>query len=80
MLPLANFPLSAFIIESFVQGKSYGKLAEGVMTTKALKKLAEKHNVDMPIVSVLYDTLFEEKPFEKAMEELFGRSVKTEFY
>ena len=66
--------------ESFVQGKSYGKLAEGVMTTKALKKLAEKHNVDMPIVSVLYDTLFEEKPFEKAMEELFGRSVKTEFY
>lgn len=66
--------------ESFVQGKSYGKLAEGVMTTKALKKLADKYNVEMPIVSVLYDTLFEGKPFEKSMEELFGRSVKTEFY
>lgn len=66
--------------ESFVQGKTYGKLAEGVMTTKALKKLAEKYNVEMPIVSVLYDTLFEGKPFEKSMEELFGRSVKTEFY
>ncbi len=66
--------------ESFVLGKAYGKLAEGVMTTKALKKLADKYNVEMPIVSVLYDTLFEGKPFEKSMEELFGRSVKTEFY
>lgn len=65
--------------ESFVKGEKYGKLAEGVMTTKALKKLADKHNVEMPIVSVLYDTLFEGKSFEVAMEELFGRSVKTEF-
>lgn len=65
--------------ESYVQGVKYEKLAEGVMTTKALKKLADKHNVEMPIVSVLYDTLFEEKPFDKAIEELFDRSVKTEF-
>ena len=66
--------------ESYVQGKAYGKLAEGVMTTKALKKLADKYDVDMPIVSVLYDTLFENKPIDKGMEELFGRTVKTEFY
>ncbi len=65
--------------ESYVQGVKYEKLAEGVMTTKALMKLAKKYNVEMPIVSVLYDTLFEDKPFEKAIEELFDRSVKTEF-
>ncbi len=65
--------------ENFVKGIEYGKLAEGVMTTKALKKLAEKHNVEMPIVSCLYDVLFEDKPFETAMEELFDRSVKAEF-
>lgn len=65
--------------ENYVQGIKYDKLAEGVMTTKALKKLADKHNVDMPIVSVLYDTLFEDKPFDKAIEELFDRSVKPEF-
>lgn len=65
--------------ESFVKGEQYSKLAEGVMTTKALKKLADKYNVEMPIVSVLYDTLFEGKSFEEAMDELFGRSVKTEF-
>lgn len=66
--------------ESYVQGIKYEKLAEGVMTTKALKKLADKYNVDMPIVSAVYDVLFENKPVEKAMEELFGRSVKQEFW
>lgn len=65
--------------ENFVKGIEYGKLAEGVMTTKALKKLADKYNVEMPIVSCLYDVLFENKPFETAMEELFDRSVKAEF-
>ncbi|MBQ4105049.1 MAG: NAD(P)H-dependent glycerol-3-phosphate dehydrogenase [Clostridia bacterium] len=65
--------------EKFVQGVKFEKLAEGVMTTKALKKLADKYDVEMPIVSVLYDILFEGKSFEKAMEELFERSVKPEF-
>ncbi len=65
--------------ENFVKGIEYGKLAEGVMTTKALKKLADKHNVEMPIVSCLYDVLFEGKPFEDAIQELFDRSVKAEF-
>lgn len=65
--------------ENFVKGIEYGKLAEGVMTTKALKKLADKYHVDMPIVSVTYDILFENKPIDKAIEELFDRSVKQEF-
>ncbi len=65
--------------ENFVKGIEYGKLAEGVMTTKALKKLADKYNVEMPIVSCLYEVLFEGKPFESAMEELFERSFKPEF-
>lgn len=65
--------------ENFVKGIEYGKLAEGVMTTKALMKLANKYNVEMPIVSCLYDVLFEGKPFETAIEELFDRSFKSEF-
>ena len=65
--------------ENFVKGIEYGKLAEGVMTTKALMKLAKKYNVEMPIVSCLYDVLFEGKPFETAIEELFDRSFKSEF-
>lgn len=65
--------------EMFVKGEKYTKLAEGVMTAKALKKLSEKYNVDMPIVSAVHAVLFEDKPFDKAMEELFLRSVKKEF-
>ncbi len=65
--------------EKYAQGEKFEKLAEGVMTTKALKKLSVKYNVDMPIVSALYDVLFEEKPMDKAIEELFMRSVKQEF-
>ncbi len=65
--------------EKYAQGAKFEKLAEGVMTTKALKKLSIKHNVEMPIVSALYDVLFEEKPMQQAFEELFGRSVKQEF-
>ena len=65
--------------EKYAQGDKFEKLAEGVMTTKALKKLSIKYNVEMPIVSALYDVLFEEKPMQQAFEELFGRSVKQEF-
>ncbi|MGN0504171.1 MAG: NAD(P)H-dependent glycerol-3-phosphate dehydrogenase [Ruminococcus sp.] len=65
--------------EKYAQGAKFEKLAEGVMTTKALKKLSIKYNVEMPIVSALYDVLFEEKPMQQAFEELFGRSVKQEF-
>ena len=65
--------------EKYAQGAKFEKLAEGVMTTKALKKLSIKYNVEMPIVSALYDVLFEEKPMQQAFEELFGRTVKQEF-
>ncbi len=65
--------------ENFVNGVEFQKLAEGVMTTKALKNLADKVQVEMPIVSILYEVLFENKDLVKGIEELFERSVKQEF-
>lgn len=65
--------------ENFVKGIEFQKLAEGVMTTKALKKIADRYNVEMPIISVLYEVLFENKDLVKGIEELFERSVKQEF-
>lgn len=65
--------------ENFVKGVEFQKLAEGVMTTKALKKLADKYSVDMPIVTLLYKVLFEDKNLEEGIGELFERSVKKEF-
>lgn len=50
-----------------------GMVVEGVKTTRAAVKLAERHQVDMPIARQLYSVLFEGKPPRTAVEELMGR-------
>lgn len=65
--------------EDYVQGIKFEKLAEGVMTSKALYKLGEEYNVDLPIVSSVYKILFEGLDVKDAISALFTRSVKHEF-
>lgn len=65
--------------EAYVKGDKFEKLAEGVMTTKALVKLSQDLNADMPIVTACYNVLFEGKKVEDAIDELFDRKVKREF-
>ncbi|MBE6794215.1 MAG: NAD(P)H-dependent glycerol-3-phosphate dehydrogenase [Ruminococcaceae bacterium] len=65
--------------EAYVKGDKFEKLAEGVMTTKALVKLADENDVDMPIVRACHGVLFEDKKVEDAIDELFDRKVKREF-
>jgi glycerol-3-phosphate dehydrogenase (NAD(P)+) len=65
--------------EKFVQGERFEKLAEGVMTTKAIYKTAKKKGIEMPIVNELYKVLFEKKEIMPALETLFNRNVKQEF-
>ena len=65
--------------EDFAKGIKYDKLAEGVMTSKALIKLADKHNVDLPIVRAVYNVIFEDKTLEEELAKLFVRQVKKEF-
>lgn len=65
--------------EDYVKGIKYEKLAEGVMTSKALIKLSDKYNVDLPIVNSVYGILFENKGFKEEISKLFIRSIKEEF-
>ncbi|MBQ7385452.1 MAG: NAD(P)-binding domain-containing protein [Ruminococcus sp.] len=65
--------------EAYVKGNKFEKLAEGVMTTKALVKLSQNLSVDMPIVNACYNVLFKDKKVEDAIDELFDRKVKREF-
>lgn len=65
--------------EDFAKGIHYDMLAEGVMTSKALIKLSEEHQVDVPIVRAVYNVLFENKPMKQELSNLFLRSVKNEF-
>jgi glycerol-3-phosphate dehydrogenase (NAD(P)+) len=53
-------------------------VAEGVYTTMAAKKLAEKLDVDMPIVEEVFAILYlNKKPYESVMS-LMGRPLKSE--
>lgn len=65
--------------EAFVKGQKFDKLAEGVMTSKALYKLGVEHNVDLPIVGAVYRALFEHASINDEIQQLFLRSVKDEF-
>lgn len=65
--------------EEFVKGNRFEKLAEGVMTSKALYKLGKEHGVDIPIVTGIYRTLFENADVKTEIQNLFLRSVKDEF-
>lgn len=65
--------------EKYVSGEKFEKLAEGVMTSKALCMLGKKYNVDLPIVESVYNVLFEQLSPDEAIKRLFMRSVKSEF-
>ena len=74
--------------EMMAQGQKFDKLAEGVMTAKAMKKLGDRLGVDLPITDAVYKGCFLANPFEggdgaKACMDiilkLFERSTKSEF-
>ena len=52
--------------------------AEGIPTTKAAKKLAEKHKVEMPIMNEVHAVLFEGKDPYRAITDLMTRAPKEE--
>jgi glycerol-3-phosphate dehydrogenase (NAD(P)+) len=54
-------------------------VAEGVRNTRAVKRLADRCKVEMPIVEVAYRVLYEGLSPREALGELFGRSLKAEF-
>lgn len=67
------------------QGKTYEEamtevnmVVEGVYAAKAARKLAEKYNVDLPIVQKVNEILFENKKAEDAVSELMLRDKKIE--
>lgn len=54
-------------------------VAEGVRNTKAVKTLASRQGIELPIVDVTYSVLYEGLAPEQALAKLFGRSLKPEF-
>ncbi|MEE0930939.1 MAG: NAD(P)H-dependent glycerol-3-phosphate dehydrogenase [Acutalibacteraceae bacterium] len=65
--------------EMLIKGEKFTKLAEGVSTTRALIKLSEKYNVDLPIVNSVNQVITYNKDPKETLSKLFLRSVKDEF-
>lgn len=74
--------------ELMSRGTKFDKLAEGVMTAKAMKKLGDKYGVDLPLTNAVYEACFLSHVFESGdgakhcMEiilKLFERETKSEF-
>ncbi len=62
------------------KGLAYDKLAEGYYTAKAITELASKYYTDLPICNAVYDTLYNGVLPQKAVDRLFSRQLKDEFY
>ena len=69
-------------------GAKFEKLAEGVMTAKAMKQLGDKYGVELPITNAVYEACFLSRVFERGdgakncmniILKLFERRTKSEF-
>lgn len=74
--------------EMMAHGAKFSKLAEGVMTAKAMKELGDRLGIDLPITNAVYEACFLSHAFEsgdgaencmKIILKLFERSTKSEF-
>ena len=72
--------------EMLVKGEKFDKLAEGVPTAAAMKALADKYGVDLPLTSAVYELCYGDSEdsyrerCEKMLGKLFARDTKSEFY
>ncbi len=64
------------IVNDIAAGMS--EIAEGVKTTLAVKRLADRLGVDMPITNVVHDVLYEGKSASDAVSELMTRPLREE--
>lgn len=60
-----------------ILGETRG-VAEGVRTSKAAKELAERHRIEMPITTEMYQVLYENESPRTALQRLMSRSLKAE--
>ncbi|MDE6597621.1 MAG: glycerol-3-phosphate dehydrogenase [Clostridia bacterium] len=74
--------------EMMAHGAKFDKLAEGVMTAKAMKKLGDDNGVELPITNAVYEACFLSHAFDDGdgakncmniILKLFERETKSEF-
>lgn len=53
-------------------------VTEGMLSLESIILLCEKHNIDAPLFKSIYEIIFNEKPIEEILKELFNRPIKSE--
>ncbi len=78
-----NFRVGYFIS----QGKSLSQILEmmphtpeGIYTLRAIKKLIQNKNVELPIATLLYDILYNNMDVKEGISKLLSRPLVEEFY
>lgn len=59
--------------------KGMKMVAEGIETTKSAYELSKKHNIEMPIVTKVYQVIFRGYDLKEAIEDLMTRESKREW-
>jgi glycerol-3-phosphate dehydrogenase (NAD(P)+) len=54
-------------------------VAEGIVNTRSVKRLSQRHGIEMPIVDAVYRALYEAEPPKAMVDELLSRALKPEF-
>ncbi len=80
-----NLSRNRFVGEELGKGRSLediavgmNEVAEGINTTRAVKKLADRLGVEMPIANEVHAVLYERKPARDAATELMRRPLRVE--
>lgn len=58
--------------------KAIGQVVEGVLAARAVREVAQRANVEMPICEQLYRVVHEGVPPKEAVKELMSRALKPE--
>lgn len=58
--------------------KTIGQVVEGVLAARAVREVAKRANVEMPICEQLYRVVHEGVPPQEAVKELMSRALKPE--
>lgn len=70
--------------EKLAKGERFDRLAEGVMTSKAMVKLGAKYGVELPITNAVYEVCFSTgfgaKDCMDLILRLFDRQIKSQFW
>ena len=60
--------------------KNNKTVTEGYYSAKALYKVSKKYNIEMPILSSIYEILYNKAKIDNEIKLILGRSIKKEFY